>query len=402
MDQREVEKFQRRRGFAGGVLPEGISLVKIPSFSSYSFSQRECDAQRFRYTAALPVCDEEVETVQRLLDSLSLSAEKCGIAVDAAVVINHSSDASEAQQSSSIRLCHAFEQDEVLKRRNNIRLSVLYAPGIRNGVGEARAIAMDFAVSRMYENGIIDEALIFSVDADAPVAADYFTEIIAFFEKNREFCGVTAGFRHADGETPEAEKAIRHYEKYLNDYVESLRKAGSPYGFHTIGSAFACRAAAYIRAGGMKKRRAGEDFYFLQELAKIGKVGEIGKVLVFPSSRISARVPFGTGPAMYKMLALGEYPQSYPPRAFEELGRVLRGAYAPAALFSTESFSAALEAAGVSLHSVEFLKTEGFFEIWPGVIRNQPAEESALRRQFDKWFDGLRTLRFIHSFSPTK
>jgi len=47
-----------------------------------------------------------------------------------------------------------------------------------------------------------------------------------------------------------------------------LQQAGSPYAYHTIGSAFACRAEAYIAAGGMNRRHAAEDFYFLQQLAK--------------------------------------------------------------------------------------------------------------------------------------
>ena len=64
----------------------------------------------------------------------------------------------------------------------------------------------------------------------------------------------------------------------------------------TIGSAFAVTANAYIKRGGMTRSQAGEDFYFLQTLAQIGTVGEITTTKVYPSARLSDRIPFGTGP----------------------------------------------------------------------------------------------------------
>jgi hypothetical protein len=67
---------------------------------------------------------------------------------------------------------------------------------------------------------------------------------------------------------------------------------------YTVGSAFAVTANAYIKRGGMNRRQAGEEFYFLQELAYQGKIGEIKSKIVFPSARISERAPFGTGQMM--------------------------------------------------------------------------------------------------------
>ena len=70
----------------------------------------------------------------------------------------------------------------------------------------------------------------------------------------------------------------------------------------TVGSAFAVTADAYVKRGGMNRRQAGEDFYFLQNLVQVGKVGQVNSAKVFPSARLSDRVPFGTGPILQKWI----------------------------------------------------------------------------------------------------
>jgi hypothetical protein len=59
----------------------------------------------------------------------------------------------------------------------------------------------------------------------------------------------------------------------------------------------AARSWAYQKQGGMNKRKAGEDFYFLQKIIQLGNFTEIKSTCVYPSPRISDRVPFGTGKA---------------------------------------------------------------------------------------------------------
>lgn len=48
----------------------------------------------------------------------------------------------------------------------------------------------------------------------------------------------------------------------------------------------------------MNRRRASEDFYFLQALMRGGRLTELGSTRVLPSPRVSQRVPFGTGRAI--------------------------------------------------------------------------------------------------------
>lgn len=81
-----------------------------------------------------------------------------------------------------------------------------------------------------------------------------------------------------------------------------MKFTGYPNPIITIGSAFAVIAEAYVKRGGMNRRQAGEDFYFLQHLAQIGTIGEITTTRVYPSARLSDRVPFGTGPVLQKWI----------------------------------------------------------------------------------------------------
>ena len=81
-----------------------------------------------------------------------------------------------------------------------------------------------------------------------------------------------------------------------------LRYVGFPYYYHTIGSAFAVSADAYVRVGGMGRQQGGEDFYFLQKIFQLGHIKDLNSVYVYPLARFSDRVPFGTGPALQKIL----------------------------------------------------------------------------------------------------
>jgi hypothetical protein len=60
----------------------------------------------------------------------------------------------------------------------------------------------------------------------------------------------------------------------------------------------AVKSLAYQKQGGMNKRKAGEDFYFLQKIIELGNFTELNATHVIPSPRISDRVPFGTGKAI--------------------------------------------------------------------------------------------------------
>src|SRR5690606_7623243 len=55
---------------------------------------------------------------------------------------------------------------------------------------------------------------------------------------------------------------------------------------------------AYMKQGGMNRRKAGEDFYFLHKIISLGGFKELNNTRIIPSPRRSDRVPFGTGRAI--------------------------------------------------------------------------------------------------------
>ena len=153
----------------------------------------------------------------------------------------------------------------------------------------ARKIGMDFALEFAYPH-----SLLFSLDADSLVAPTYFREIESHFNSTHSVTAVV-GFSHIKNENPDLEIAIRQYEFFLRDTATNLADAGSPFGYVSMGSTIICRAEAYASIGGMPRRKATEDFYFLQAFAKFRRVDKIKTVLVYPSSRESERVYLGTG-----------------------------------------------------------------------------------------------------------
>ncbi|WP_319501654.1 glycosyltransferase family 2 protein [uncultured Draconibacterium sp.] len=170
------------------------------------------------------------------------------------------------------------------------------------GAGLARKKGMDEAIRRFNLNDNRNGILV-SLDADTLVAKNYLLEIEKHFREHPKQVGATVAFEHQKQQLDKMQRrGIELYELYLNYYKRALDYTGYPYSLFTIGSAFAVKAEAYVKRGGMNRRQAGEDFYFLQNLVQIGRVGEITSTMVYPSARLSNRVPFGTGPILQKWM----------------------------------------------------------------------------------------------------
>ncbi len=164
------------------------------------------------------------------------------------------------------------------------------------GVGLARKIGMDSAL-QVFDYSSPGKKLIISLDADCLVEDNYLSEISLFF-KNQNAFAATVNFQHNLSEDGINRLGIISYEIFLRHYVAGLLFAESPYAFHTVGSTVICDHEAYIKVGGMNTKKAAEDFYFLQKLAKHYGIYKISSTKVKPSARESWRVPFGTGKSM--------------------------------------------------------------------------------------------------------
>jgi glycosyltransferase involved in cell wall biosynthesis len=269
----------------------------------------------------------------------------------------------------------------------------LEMPAKEGGVGLARKIGLDLALSRLDFSG--QNPILVCLDADTLVEPSYLPAIDRHF-RHTGCGGAIIPFRHRPAASPEQQLAIDRYELFLRSYVLGLALAGSPYAFHTVGSAMVCTASAYIRMGGMNRRQAAEDFYFLQQLHRTAGVEQLRGTLVHPSPRPSHRVPFGTGRSVSG--ALREDAGAimfYRPECFRILGGWLK-----TAIECPDRNAAVLlaEAAAVSPHLAVYLENAGFTNVWEGLRKNN-RETEALCSAFHGWFDGLKTMKLIHYLS---
>jgi hypothetical protein len=223
--------------------------------------------------------------------------------VEIIVLINHSEVATPEIKDYNFRTKNEVEEWISKHKNSKLNFYVLGPVELQKkwaGVGLARKSGMDEALAR-FNFLKKPEGIIVSLDADTLVAQNYLVEIEKHFKQNLDDVGVTISFEHqTDGLNKNELEGILLYEKYLVYYKNALEFVGYPYAMFTVGSAFAVTAESYVKRGGMTRRQAGEDFYFLQNLALIGRVGELTSTKVYPSARVSHRVPFGTGPIMGK------------------------------------------------------------------------------------------------------
>jgi len=269
----------------------------------------------------------------------------------------------------------------------------LELPNDKGGVGMARKLGFDLALPLLdFRSG---DPVLAALDADTLVDPDYLPALERHFVSARAG-GAVIPFRHQPGRGPGEEEAIRRYELYLRSYVLGLSLAGSPYAFHTVGSAMACTANSYAAVGGMNTRVAAEDFYFLQQLKKTVGVAQVTGTVVHPSARSSHRVPFGTGRSVSRLLA-GEREAVlfYRPECFGILGEWLSLVETGLDQAGDRLFAHAGE---ISRDLSAYLDGLRFPENWEKLRRNS-RDSSSLLDSFHGWFDGLRTMRLIHHLS---
>ena len=345
----------------------------------------------------IPVMDE-LEELPDTLKSLSLALNRpLSTSTGILLVVNHPPDTPEKRRAADETLLRQLRTaapellQELIPGETLFWIDAASAGNeLLRGVGEARRIGLDCALTLLAPEQR-EEAFLCCLDADSPVAPDYLERLEECFLTHPEAGAVSIAVRHRPGKTAAEESAIRAYERYMADYVARLKEAGSPYAFHTIGSAMAVRVPVYIAAGGMRVRSGAEDFYFLQAVRKIAPVIEYPEPLVFPAARPSDRVPFGTGPAIRAQLAGQPLPE-YANTAFAAL-KILLKAADDEILRNIEKFDEK-----VTDPIRHFLRQHGFYTVWPSVIRNLPARNGAARQAFDRWFDGLKTLQFLKSY----
>ena len=245
------------------------------------------------------------KNIQPTIDSLFLKQDDFSFNVEVIVLINNSkSEIEEIKEQNLLTLKTLQNLSETYSKSNMHLIPVLIGDldAKHAGVGWARKLGMDIATQRF--RTINFNGTIVGLDADTVVESNYLNSIYSFFSNNN-FNAASIYFEHpitGDSFSDVHLEQIKYYELHLRYYKNSLKYSNLPYSFHTIGSAFALTASAYARQGGMNRRKAGEDFYFINKLIKGEIFGEINDTIVMPSPRVSNRVPFGTGRAILEGL----------------------------------------------------------------------------------------------------
>ena len=267
----------------------------------------------------------------------------------------------------------------------------LETPVHAGGVGMARKIGMDAAL-RVLENSVNEPRLIICLDADTIVRPDYLTSVRTAMSSRKAQTGIVF-YEHRMPADETGKRAICLYEIFLRYWVLGLKYARSPFAFHSIGSTIVATADAYLAVRGMNRREAGEDFYFLNKLAKIGPICRIHETIVYPSARVSARVPFGTGAAVGKISGDESSGHDlYDPRVFFILKKWIDMMQQSFSLSETWILERARD---IDPGLESFLTLRGFPSVWPKIRRNVK-DQKTCERHFHGWFDGFETLKLVN------
>jgi hypothetical protein len=264
----------------------------------------------------------------------------------------------------------------------HLKFIITAAPPKHAGVGLARKIGMDEAVRRFSE--IEFDGMIVCLDADCTVSKNYLTDLEKIATHPENYNTVCLHYEHdlEKQENPELLEGIIHYESFLRYYKEALMFSGFPYPYHTVGSSMAVKTSIYCKAGGMNKRKAGEDFYFLHKCFPYGKTIELNSVLVYPSCRTSDRVPFGTGRSQLNFLKERKE-ETYNFQTFKDLKILFESDLSEK---SIRNFPTPLKI---------FLE-ENDLEGKLKEIKANTTSAEQFKKRFFVWFDGFMVLRFVH------
>ncbi len=347
------------------------------------------------YLIVVVPCYDEPDWKQSL--EALMACDLPEVDIEIIVVVNHSIDEQILIKKRNLETYQKGKQ--WAKEQNNDRLRFFFLsqfemPPKWAGVGLARKIGMDEAVHRFNKinnkNGIV-----LCFDADSGCDPDYLTSVYEHFQSHPKTPACSIYYEHplaGDAFSDEVYEAIITYELHLRYYIQAKRWAGFPFAYHTVGSSMAVRSIAYQRQGGMNKRQAGEDFYFLHKFTSHPHFSELTTTRVIPSPRPSHRVPFGTGKAIAEQLK-GEERKTYDPRLFLMLYsffQQLKQVYEKG-IWELQVPDAVLR---------QFLE-ENDAQIRIEEIRTHTSSWKPFEKRFFNWFNAFQIMKFLH-FARTR
>lgn len=325
------------------------------------------------------------------LQSLKDAFVPMDVSVEVITVVNHGVNTGSDivnQNQQTLTQANQFALDNNSEAITFQVIEVFDMPPKKAGVGLARKIGMDEALGRFSK--INKDGIIVCFDADSLCESNYFETILCHFKKHPKTPGCSIHFEHpleGNSHTIEEYNAIILYELHLRYYKNAQQYTGLPFVFHTIGSSMAVRASAYAKQGGMNKRKAGEDFYFLNKIIQLGNFTELNLTTVIPSPRISDRVPFGTGKAVGEIVSADQGSlETYNFKIFVELKEFVGEIYKNNKNLNASKLS--------SLVNV-FIDSKELGVKIAEIGKNSNSEEAFITRFF-KVFDAFWIMKYVH------
>ena len=336
----------------------------------------------YRAIVVIPSFNEK--QILRTLRSLSNCQIQKPSKILILVVINHSENASTEIKRQNIQTLSEVQRFE--SSNPYLEILPLYYPDLphkKAGVGLARKLGMDQACQLFHLHSIQDGVII-TTDADCTFDSNFFQAIFQFYESNPSVWCAHAHFEHlANCE----DDPIIAYELHLRIYIHFLKKIGFPFACQTIGSCISVRPDGYAKVGGMPTKKAGEDFYFVHKFTEIDRFGLIPGAMVYPSSRASTRVPFGTGKAISNILD-GHDQLTYAPNCYFDLAKLI-------------SVVPSLYDHNIDLYNVcneptiLFLEQQNFAAKL-AEIRNHSTTRDRFRKRFFRWMNAFRVMKYLN------
>lgn len=329
------------------------------------------------------------EEVLRSLQSLA-DCTLPPVSIEVIVLINHPEHAPKKHKEINQKMYESATK--WAKTVNTDKLQFLISPPQalpkkQAGAGLARKIAMDEAVRRL-QNSHHENPVIAAFDGDATCESSYLLALYDHFKIHPDILGCAIYFEHPlhEAESSFNQECITQYELHLRYYQAALVYAKHPYAEFTVGSSMAVTRDAYVLQGGMNRRKAGEDFWFMLKLMMAGKVNALTNTVVYPSCRESFRVPFGTGRSMTEMHQKNEatfYTSRF--ASFEKL-RVF--------LEKVDDLHLGKVRIDDAL-TLKFLAQQNWEEIL-NEIRLYTTDLDSFKKRFYRWFNVFMVMKFFH------
>tara|TARA_B100002051_G_scaffold155800_1_gene147367 strand:+ start:2279 stop:3403 length:1125 start_codon:yes stop_codon:yes gene_type:complete len=362
--------------------------LKTKGLHQYGKIFKNFDDKKFNYFIVIP-CFNEFDFIDNTLFSISKQNKALLDKTLLIIVINNSNNDSHLIFKNNLNT-----YNKLINNQYNINLLLIDAfsdgfaiPDKNAGVGFARKIGLDHSLKYYKDNS----SILCLLDADTIVNENYLEVINNFYKP--DINAAVINFKHQKSKNKIIEEGIRKYENTIKNIANKISKTGSPYGYVSMGSTITCNIRTYISVGGMNTKKATEDFYFLQAIAKYTKVHKIKDCLVHPSSRNENRVYLGTG------FRINEYIKSktfknlnFSNSSYKSIQKIISLTSNNWKTDSKEFFK--LLKSKIDDDSYNFLINHNFMKRWENFKKNTKSKQQFLLF-FHQWFDALKIMKLL-------